>query len=73
MQLKTVVVKIMNTKRHKERLNCFVTYSIKDRQLTEIDFQKKVRESGKGVINFIVYFPVKHTKTKDITENIPKN
>ena len=44
MQLKTVVVKIRNSKRHKERLNCVITYSIKDRQLIEIDFQKKVRE-----------------------------
>ena len=29
--------------------------------------------SGKGVTKFVIYFLVKHSKTKEITENIPKN
>ena len=30
----------MNTKRHKRRLNCSVTWSVKDKQLIDIDFKK---------------------------------
>ena len=30
-------------------------------------------ESGRGITKFVIYFLVKHTKTKEITENIPKN
>ena len=30
-------------------------------------------ENGKGVAKFVTYFLVKHTKIKEITENIPKN
>ena len=30
-------------------------------------------ESGKDVTNSVKYFLVKHTKSKEITENIPKS
>ena len=30
----------MNTKRHKRRLNCSVTWSVKDKQLIDIDFKE---------------------------------
>ena len=63
----------MNKKRHKGRLNCFVTCSIKDRQPLDIDFEKKMWKSGKGATTFVLYFLVKHRKTKDITKNIPKS
>ena len=63
----------MNIKRHKGRLNCFVTCSIKDREPIEINFKKKMRESAKGVTKFFICSLIKHKKAKEITKNIPKN
>ena len=61
-----IIIKIMNTKRHKGRLNCFVTCSIKDRQPIEIDFEKNCEKVERAFVKFVIYFLVKHTKTKEI-------
>ena len=38
---KAIVIKIINTERHKGKLNCSVTCSIKDKQPIEINSEKK--------------------------------